>query len=600
LIYLAARYIRPATRSGKIMPSSPALPPAVPAPRLADHSADRRMLLLAAMAVVIGFGGVAAAWVLLRLIAVVINLAWFGRLSAAPADIADAGVGVLTIAVPVIGSLLVGLMARYGSDKIRGHGIPEALEAILYGESKLSPKVALLKPISSAISIGSGGPFGAEGPIIMTGGAVGSLIAQRFRLTAAERKTLLVAGAAAGMTGIFGTPVAAILLAIEVMLFEWKPRSFVPVVVASLSSLSLRPWLVGTGPLFAFEGALPGGITALLLAAALGLLCGAVAALLSVALYRIEDGFHRLSVHWMWWPAIAALVVGIGGMIEPRVLGAGYASIQDLLDGSLALKAMVLLLVVKAVVWLAALGSGTSGGILAPLLIIGGGLGGAIGCWLPGGPGPWALLGMAAVMSAAMRAPLTASLFAVELTGHLAALPYTVAAAVSSYALAVLVLRRSILTEKISRRGRHILQEYSVDPLALVQAGAIMTRDPKTLPADMPVPEAIAFFRDAPHRTYPVVDAGHRPVGVMNRADALRWGQAEPTPDATLRERLSDASLPLVRPDTPATDVANLMIAEEIGRVCVVDPASGRLVGLIARRNLLGARAASLSGERLN
>ena len=557
------------------------------------------MLMLAAMAVVIGIGGVCSAWVLLRLIAIVINLAWFGTLSAEHADIADATPGVLTIAVPVIGSLIVGLMARFGSDKIRGHGIPEALEAILYGESRLSPKVAILKPISSAISIGSGGPFGAEGPIIMTGGAIGSLIAQRFRLTAAERKTLLVAGAAAGMTGIFGTPLAAILLAIEVMLFEWKPRSFVPVVVASLSSLALRPWLVGTGPLFAFDGALPGGIVALLLAAAIGVLCGAVAALLSNALYRIEDGFHSLPVHWMWWPALGAVVVGIGGLIEPRVLGAGYASIQDLLDGSLALKAMLLLLVVKAVVWLTALGSGTSGGILAPLLIIGGALGGTIGVWLPGGSGPWALLGMAAVMSAAMRAPLTASIFAVELTGHLAALPDAVAAAVASYALAVLVLRRSILTEKISRRGRHILQEYSVDPLALVQAGAIMTRDPKTLSADMPVPEAIAFFRDAPHRTYPVIDAEHRPIGVMNRADALRWGQAEPTPDATLRERLSDASLPLVRPDTPATDVANLMIAEEIGRVCVVDPESGRLLGLIARRNLLSARATSLSGELL-
>src|SRR5690242_12332898 len=464
----------------------PASPPAVRAPRLADHSADRRMLLTAAMAVVIGFGGVAAAWVLLRLIAVVINLAWFGTLSAAPADIAQAAPGPLTIIVPVIGSLIVGLMARFGSDKIRGHGIPEALEAILFGESKLSPKVALLKPISSAISIGSGGPFGAEGPIIMTGGAIGSLFAQRFRLTAAERKTLLVAGAAAGMTGIFGTPVAAILLAIEVMLFEWKPRSFVPVVVASLSSLALRPWLIGSGPLFAFDGALPSGITALLPAAALGIASGAVAALLSTALYRIEDGFHRLPVHWMWWPAIGAVVVGIGGLIEPRVLGAGYVSIQDLLDGHLALDAMLLLLVVKAVVWLTALGSGTSGGILAPLLIIGGALGGVAGWWLPGGPGPWALLGMAAVMSAAMRAPLTASIFAVELTGHLAALPPAVAAAVASYAVAVLVLRRSILTEKISRRGRHILQEYTVDPLALVQAGGIMTREPETLPADMP------------------------------------------------------------------------------------------------------------------
>ena len=575
------------------------LPRAAATPRLADHSADARMLMLAAMATIIGAGGVVAAWVLLHLIAIVTNLAWFGRLSSAPSAIADAGAGiVLTLAVPMAGSLIVGLIARFGSDKIRGHGIPEAIEAILYGESRLSWRVALLKPISSAIAIGSGGPFGAEGPIIMTGGAIGSLFAQRFRLSAAERKTLLVAGASAGMTGIFGTPVAAILLAIEVLLFEWKPRSFVPVVVAALSALAWRPLLIGSGPLFPFDAALPGGGAALAGAAALGCVGGGLAALLSTALYRIEDGFHRLPVHWMWWPAIGATIVGIGGWIDPRVLGAGYASIQDLLNGALMVKAMALLLVTKAAVWLIALGSGTSGGILAPLLILGGALGGIAGHWLPGGPGPWALLGMAAVMSAAMRAPLTAAIFAVELTGHWAALPATVAASVSAYALAVLVLKRSILTEKIARRGRHVMQEYRVDPLALAQARQIMTADPATLPATMPIPEAIAFFETAQHRSYPVIDGNGRPIAIVSRADALLWRQDLAAPDVTLGERTSDGSLPIVEPATPATDIANLMIAEGIGRVCVIDPADGRLIGLIARRNLLGARATSLDDER--
>ncbi|TPG43525.1 chloride channel protein [Sphingomonas koreensis] len=568
------------------------------APRLADHSADARMLLLAAMALVVGAGGAGAAWLLIHLIAIVTNLAWFGRLSAAPADIADAGVGVLTVIVPVVGSLIVGLIARFGSDKIRGHGIPEAIEAILYGESRLSLKVALLKPISSAIAIGSGGPFGAEGPIIMTGGAIGSLFAQRFRLTAAERKTLLVAGAAAGMTGIFGTPVAAVLLAIEVLLFEWKPRSFVPVVVAALSALAWRPLLVGSGPLFLFDAALPTGAGALAGAAALGLVGGGVAALLSTALYRIEDGFHRLPIHWMWWPALGAVVVGLGGWIDPRVLGAGYASIQDLLDGALVLKAMLLLLVTKGVVWLVALGSGTSGGILAPLLILGGALGGIAGHFLPGGSGPWALLGMAAVMSAAMRAPLTAAIFAVELTGHWPALPQAVAASVAAYAVAVLVLKRSILTEKIARRGRHIMQEYSVDPLALAQAGQIMLRDPETIAATTSIADAVAFFEHAVHRSYPVIDADGRPVAIVSRGHALRWRQDEAPSDVTVGDRLSDGSLPLVGPATPATDIANLMIADGIGRVCVVDPITGRLVGLIARRHLLGARATSLSGEQ--
>ncbi len=568
-------------------------------PRLADHSADWRMLVLAAMALAVGTGGAASAWVLVHLIALVTNFAWFGRVSGATSQIVDARLGVMTVAVPVIGSLIVGLMARFGSDKIRGHGIPEAIETILYGESRLSLKVAILKPISSAISIGSGGPFGAEGPIIMTGGAIGSLFAQCFRLTAAERKTLLVAGAAAGMTGIFGTPVAAILLAVEVMLFEWKPRSFVPVVVASLTALGWRPLLIGGGAMFPFAGTMPATAPILALAVGLGLVSGLMAVALSTALYRIEDLFHRLPVHWMWWPALGAVVVGIGGLIDPRVLGAGYGNIQALLDGSLVLKAILLLLVVKAVVWLVALGSGTSGGVLAPLLILGGALGGIAGQWLPGGSGGWALVGMAGVMSAAMRAPLTAAIFAVELTGHFAALPDTLATAGAAYAVAVLTMKRSILTEKISRRGRHVLQEYSVDPLALAQAGQIMSRTPQTLAEQMLVRDAIRFFEaEARHRSYPVVDAEGRPLGLASRADALRWRQAE-IDDATLGEQVSDRSLPVVHPDSPASDVANLMISEDIGRVCVVAPDTSRLIGIIARRDLLQPRAGSLRQERV-
>jgi len=567
-------------------------------PRLADHSADSRMLVLAAMALVTGTGGAIAAWVLLHLIAVVINLFWFQRVSAAPALIVDAATGPLVVVAPVVGSLIVGLMARFGSDKIRGHGIPEAIEAILYGESRLSPRVAILKPLSSAISIGSGGPFGAEGPIIMTGGAIGSLFAQCFRLSAAERKTLLVAGAAAGMTAIFGTPFAAILLAVEVMLFEWKPRSFVPVMVSSLVAFAWRPLLVGAGPMFPFEAAVPTTALGIALAVGLGIVAGALASLLSSALYAIEDGFHRLPIHWMWWPALGAVIVGLGGWIEPRVLGAGYASIQDLLDGHLLLAALILLLVVKAIVWLVALGSGTSGGILAPLLIIGGALGGIAGLWLPGGSGPWAMIGMAGVMSAAMRAPLTAAVFAVELTGHFPALPDTVAASGAAFAVAVLVLKRSILTEKVSRRGRHISQEFSVDPLALGMAGELMTNHPKALPESMPIAEAVRFFMDeAEHRSYPVVDNEHRPIGLVSRRDALRWHQSQTGDATTIGDQLSDRSIPVVTPDTPADTVANLMITEDTGRICVVSPADGRLIGIVARRDLLRSRADVLRAE---
>src|SRR5689334_1235844 len=330
--------------------------------RLADYTADYRMLILAAMATVAGTGGAFSAWALLKLIAFATNVLWYARLSFAPATIADrAAVPVLLI--PVLGGLIVGLMARFGSDKIRGHGIPEAIETILFGDSKLSLKVALLKPLSSAVSIGSGGPFGAEGPIIMTGGAIGSLFAQLFHLSAAERKTLLVAGATAGMTGIFGTPFASIMLAVELLLFEWKPRSFVPVVTAVLVALAWRPLLVGFGPLFPFAAPTPAGIEPVAIAAGLGLITGLLAAASSSLLYRNEDGFHALPIHWMWWPAIGAVVVGIGALFDIRVLGAGYDVIQQLLDGNLVLKAVLVLLVVKAIVWLVALGSGTSGGI---------------------------------------------------------------------------------------------------------------------------------------------------------------------------------------------------------------------------------------------
>src|SRR5690348_11290117 len=565
--------------------------------RLADYSADYRMLILAAMAVVAGTGGAFSAWLLLKLIYVATNLFWSGQFSSASGVIAQRN-ALLILAIPIAGGLVVGLMARFGSDKIRGHGIPEAIETILYGESKLSLKVALLKPLSSAVSIGSGGPFGAEGPIIMTGGAIGSLFAQLFRLSAAERKTLLVAGACAGMTGIFGTPFASIMLAVELLLFEWKPRSFVPVATAVLVSLAWRPLLVGSGPLFPFAAPTPSGIEPVAISAALGLVTGLEAALLSWVLYRIEDGFHALPIHWMWWPAIGAVVVGIGGLIEPRVLGAGYGSIQALVNGDLVVKAVLLLLVVKAVVWLVALGSGTSGGILAPLLILGGCAGFLIGQYLPGDPGFWAMIGMAGIMSGVMRAPMTGALFAAELTNHLNALPETIAGAAAAYAVSVLVMKRSILTEKIARRGRHILREYTVDALEFLLAGQVMTPDPETLPGDMPLSEAARFFAEkATHRSYPVVDSEGRLLGLVSRQDALEWRVAGHS-DSRLADALSDASTGFAFPETSCGEVADMMVESGVGRVAVVDPQTRKVIGIISRQDLLKVRSQQKSVEQ--
>ena len=566
--------------------------------RLADYSADYRMLLLAAMAIVAGTGGAFAAWALLKLIALATNILWYGRFTFDPALIAGRG-PLLVLLIPVLGGLVVGLMARFGSDKIRGHGIPEAIETILFGDSKLSPKVALLKPLSSAVSIGSGGPFGAEGPIIMTGGAIGSLFAQLFDLSAAERKTLLVAGATAGMTGIFGTPFASIMLAVELLLFEWKPRSFVPVVTAVLVALAWRPLLVSSGPLFPFAAATPGGIEPVAISATLGLATGLLAAILSFLLYAIEDGFHRLPIHWMWWPAIGAVVVGVGGLFDVRVLGAGYGVIQQLLDGNLLVKAVLLLLVVKAVVWLVALGSGTSGGILAPLLILGGCAGFLIGQYLPGDPGFWAMIGMAGIMSGVMRAPMTGALFAAELTNHLSALPETIAAGSAAYAVSVLIMKRSILTEKIARRGRHISREYTVDALEFLQAGQLMTPDPETLRGDMTLGEAARFFaEEAVHRSYPVVDLKGRLLGLVSRTDALAW-KVGGRDEGRLGDTLSDASTRFAFPETQCGEVADMMVETGVGRVPIVNHQDRRVVGIISRQDLLKVRVRQQHVEKV-
>jgi len=564
-----------------------------------DFTTDKRVLLLVAMAVVVGTGGALAAWALINLIALVSNAVWLFKISTEPLSFTTVARSPWMVAAPILGGLVIGLMARYGSEKIRGHGIPEAIEAILIGGSRMSPKVAVLKPLSSAISIGSGGPFGAEGPIIMTGGAIGSLFAQLFHLSAAERKTLLVAGAASGMTAIFGTPIAAVMLAVELLLFEWKPRSFIPVVVAACVSIIWRPMLISSGALFPahFEMAL--SWWSILFAVGLGIISGLQSGLLTTLLYRIEDAFEKLPIHWMWWPALGGLVVGLGGLIEPRALGVGYDIIADLLHSRISAGAVLAILLVKAGIWLVALSSGTSGGVLAPLLILGGALGWLVGLVLPGDPGFWALLGMAAMMGGTMRAPLTGTFFAVELTGDMNALVPLLAATVAAYAVTVLLLRRSILTEKIARRGQHITREYGIDPFELTRAADIMMSKVDTMPATIRLSEALAQMTERPdaHRFYPVVENDGRLVGMISRADALRWQNQPELGEQSLYDMISDSSIPVVHAEDTVGRVADVMIQADTGRVPVVEAQTGRLVGLITRKDLLRLRSAGNRAE---
>jgi CIC family chloride channel protein len=571
-------------------------------PAARDFSADRRLLILGALAPIIGTAGALAAWLLLKLISLATNLAYFGRLSTQPVQIADNHLGLAAALVPVAGCLIIGLMARYGSEKIRGHGIPEAIEAILIGRSRIQPKVALLKPLSSAISIGTGGPFGAEGPIIMTGGAIGSLIAQLFHLTDAERKTLLVAGAAAGMAATFGTPVAAMLLAVELLLFEWKPRSFVPVALAAIVAAAWRPLLLGGGALFPMTMSAPLAASGLLLCAVLGIVAGLASGALTGLVYGCEDLFQRLPLHWMWWPALGGLAIGLGGLIEPRALGVGYDNIAALLTGGMNQPEAARLLVVKSLIWSIALGSGTSGGVLAPLLMMGGIIGLLFGhATSAADPALWALIGMAAMMGGTMRAPLTAIVFALELTMNVGALlPLAVACSVA-HGTTVLLLKRSILTEKIARRGNHIVREYAIDPFEITPVGEIMVHAVDTLPADMPVAEAREFFTgpgaDQRHRIYPVVDEG-RPVAMVSRADILRWIVEGDPEGVTLGAVLRGRPMIIGYADEPVARLADRMIMADAGRAPIVRRADGMLVGLVARRDLLKIRARQYGAEK--
>ena len=556
--------------------------------KLGDFTTRPRVLTIAAMGVVAGTGGVAAGWVLLHLIALVTSAAYLGHF--AIVGNAPAHLPLWSVLVPVAGGLAIGLMARYGSDKIRGHGIPEALEAIILGGSRMGLKVAILKPISSAISIGTGGPFGAEGPIIMTGGAIGSLFAQLFALTDMERKTLLVAGACAGMTAVFGTPVAAMLLAVELLLFEFKPRSFLPVAVACITAAIERRYVLTQAPLFPFTGSVAVDPLHGLGWVGLGIVAGFGSVLLTTMVYAAEDWFARQKLHWMWWPSIGGLVVGFGGLIDPRALGVGYPDIAQMLAGSLAGFSALRLMAVKSVIWSVALGSGTSGGVLAPLLIIGGGLGAVLAPWLPAAaPGFWAVLGMAAMMGGTMRAPLTATLFAVELTGNHHVLLPVITACMASYAVTVLVMKRSILTEKLARRGHHITREYSVDLASLARVREIMATPVETLDVGMTVGEAIDFFLDPAHRhrAYPVVDKEQRLAGLVSRADILEWIGAITPRTRLLSDALTETITPTASPNETVSVVAVRMMARQAPRIPVIDPRTQKLVGIISRGDLI-------------
>ncbi|MCA9143071.1 MAG: chloride channel protein [Planctomycetales bacterium] len=556
---------------------------------------DRRVVRLSLLSIAIGVAASFIAVALMKLIALITNLAFYGNLSIAAASPAGNSLGLFVVLIPVMGALVVGVMARFGSKAIRGHGIPEAMEQVLTNRSRIPARLTILKPLSAAISIGTGGPFGAEGPIIATGGALGSLIGQCLETTAIERKTLLAVGAAAGMAATFGSPVAAVLLAVELLLFEFRPRSIIPVALGAATAAGMRVFLEGAEPVFAMPNIAPPSIGANVFYIALGGMMGTVAVGITWIVYLIEDSFERLPVHWMWWPAIGAVAVGVVGYFEPRTLGVGYENISMIISDGWTTKAILFLCLLKAISWSVSLGSGTSGGTLAPMFTIGGGIGhlfGAVAVVMLPMAGidvrVAALVGMAAIFAGASRAFLASAVFAFETTQQVHGLLPLLGGCTASYLIAMLLTKNSIMTEKIARRGVRTPSDFVPDPLSSILVSQIATTPAVTLTTMQTVEEVRQWISAAApgstHQGFPVVDQAGSLRGVVTRRDLLKEGVPV---DGRVEELIRH--LPrFVYDDCTARQAADHMVNHNIGRLPVISRQQPHsLVGIVTRSDIL-------------
>jgi H+/Cl- antiporter ClcA len=578
---------------------------ATPAPL---EPAGFRLVLVSFLAGAIGLIAGCIAFLLYRLIGLFTNIAFYGHFSTAFISARHNHLGWWVIPIPVIGGLIVGIMAKYGSPKIKGHGIPEAMEAVLVNRSRIQPRVAILKPISAAIAIGTGGPFGAEGPIIQTGGAIGSLIGQIMHTTAAERKVLLACGAAAGMSATFNTPIAGVILAIELLLFEFKSRSFIPLVIASTLATAVHMQLLGAGPMFsvaAMDFNIPRALPFYLL---LGVICGLAAVGFTRLLYWTEDLFEHLPVDDMWWPAIGALGLGIIGYFVPRVLGVGYDTIGDILNANLGLRLLLVVMAAKAIALVISLGSGTSGGLLAPMFMSSAALGGVFAMGfdklIPSAhlsPGAFALVAMGAVFGAASRATFAFIIFAFEITrDYNSVLPLMLVSVIADGISMLLMPRASIMTEKLARRGLRIHQEYEADVLHSTTVSETMDNTVPTIPADIRISElADRIGRGDPevsrHQGLVILDSEGKLAGIITRGDVLR--AIEQDPSITVLEAGS-RNVVVTFPDEALHDASEKMLRYNIGRLPVVDRADQRwVVGYLGRPGILAARLRKFEEE---
>jgi chloride channel protein, CIC family len=577
---------------------------------LISEPAPFRMVLVSFLAAGIGLVAGVVAFALYKLIGVFTNIFFFHRWSADFSSAQHNHLGWMVIVTPVVGGLIVGVMAKYGTSKIKGHGIPEAMEAVLFNRSRIAPLVAILKPISAAIAIGTGGPFGAEGPIIQTGGALGSLVGQSFHTTAVERKVLLACGAAAGMSATFNTPIAGVILAIELLLFEFKSRSFIPLVIASTLATAVHMQLLGVGPMFQvnpMDFAIPRALPFYLL---LGLVCGLAAVGFSKVLYWVEDQFEKLPIDELWWPAIGALGLGLIGFFVPRVLGVGYDTISDILNGQLAWKLLLVVMLAKAAALAVSLGSGTSGGLLAPCFMWSAAMGGIFAMlsnhFVPGAhlsPGAFALVAMGAVFAAASRATFTFIIFAFEITrDYNSVLPLMLVSVIADGIAMLLMPRSSIMTEKLARRGLHVHQDYEADVLSQARVDETMERNLPVIPQSATVGElADRIARHDPtvarHEALLILDDGGKLSGIITRGDLLRALDKDSSGAMTVKEAGS-TQLVVAYPDELISEAASKMLRHDLGRLPVVDRGDRqKAVGYLGRSGVMAARRRGFQDE---
>ena len=563
---------------------------------------NHRVILLSALAICLGIATAFIARLLTALIGIVTGLAFYGRFTTDLISPADNRLGIWVILVPVVGGIIVGYMARYGSQAIRGHGIPEAMEQVLLNQSRIPPRLTFLKPVSSAIAIGTGGPFGAEGPIIATGGALGSFIGQVLHTTADERKTLLACGAAAGMAAIFGSPVSAVILAVELLLFEFRARSIIPVALASVTAAGVRYATLGSAAVFAMPNVSQPSGEALIFYIALGAFMGLVSVGVTRLVYGVEDAFEHLPIHWMWWPAIGGVAVGVVGYFSPHTLGVGYDNIEQIVSGQLVGRALIMLCLLKFVSWVIALGSGTSGGTLAPLFTIGGALGASIGAnfaaWLPrlGIDARIAgLVGMAAIFAGASRALLASVVFAFETTLQPLGLLPLLGGCATAYLVSCLLMQNTIMTEKIVRRGVRVPSEYQADFLNQISVRDAASSPVVTLNATDTLREIQAWFHSgapaAHHQGYPVLDAAGQVQGVVTRRDILGIGATDERSIGDLIQRTPV----VISENRSLREAADHMVREKVGRVIVVSPdETPRMTAILTRGDLLSAHGRRL------